>query len=395
MISRIIQISTFLLYFLALPLFVYAQSNTDESISLLFVGDIMGHTPQIRSAEVKKNRLYNYKPCFEYVAPIIRQADLAIGNLEVTLPGEPPYRGYPIFRSPDDLARDLKWAGFDLLVTANNHANDGRKKGVLHTIETLRKLGIHQTGTFNNKKEKALLYPLIVQKKGFKLAFLNYTYSTNNIATTPPTIVNSLNRYSMERDIAKAKKQQPDAIILIVHWGDEYQLIENENQRKLAAWLSEKGVDIIIGAHPHVVQPITTITKNKRTNQQKTLVAYSLGNFISNQDQPHTDGGIMLEIELRKSAATKKTSIHQTRFIPIWRYIQKSSKKDTYQVLPIAAIESTNSRFRLPANDRAAMKSFARTTRNRLRHNGASEKRVTWSEIVGKQRSKKQISFKN
>ena len=278
-----------------------------------------------------------------------------------------------------------------MLVTANNHANDGGKKGVLHTIEVLRNSGIHQTGTFRNKEEKALLYPLIVHNKGFKLAFLNYTYSTNDIATRPPTVVNSLNKYALDRDIQKAKKQQPDAIIAIVHWGEEYQLIESHKQRQLAEWMSKKGVDIIIGAHPHVVQPITTIPNGT----QPTLIAYSLGNFISNQDQPHTDGGIMLEIELRKSTTSKETIVHNTRFIPIWRYIKKGSTKDTYQVLPISAVESTQSRLRLPPQDRAAMRNFARTTRNRLRHHGAVEKRVTWSDIFGKRPTKKQISFKN
>ena len=93
----------------------------------------MGHTPQIHAAEIKKNKTYNYKPSFEYIAPIIRAADLAIGNLEVTLPGRPPYSGYPTFQSPDDLAKDLKWAGFDVLVTANNHSNDSGKRGCLAT----------------------------------------------------------------------------------------------------------------------------------------------------------------------------------------------------------------------------------------------------------------------
>lgn len=358
----------------------------------------MGHTPQIKSAQVKKNQQYDYKPCFEYIAPILRQADLAIGNLEVTLPGKPPYTGYPIFRSPDDLARDLHWAGFDILLTANNHSNDGKKQGLLHTIETLRNAGIHQTGTFKNKKERALFYPLIVNKKGFKLAFLNYTYDTNNIATQPPTIVNRINKYTIQQDLNKAKKLRPDAIIVIMHWGEEYQLIEDQKQKKLAKWLAEQGVDLVIGAHPHVVQPIIEKTSSlPKQPTHKTLIAYSLGNFISNQNIPHTEGGILLEVVLKKptTSTSSKAVFHQARFIPIWRHIQKTRKKNTYRVLPIAVLETAKKfPIQLGKEEQNSMKNFARITRTRLRHNGAIEKRVIWSEILGTQQRAKQFTMK-
>jgi len=393
--STVFLVKTLFL-FCYLPSLLFAQVDTSQQLSLLFVGDIMGHTPQIKSAEIQKNKRYDYKPCFEYIAPILRKADLAIGNLEVTLPGRPPYTGYPIFRSPDDLARDLHWAGFDVLLTANNHSNDGKKQGVIHTIETLRNLGIHQTGTFKNKKEKELFYPLIINKNGFKLAFLNYTYGTNDIPTTPPTIVNKINKYTILQDLNKAKKLQPNAIIVVLHWGYEYQLIENNKQKQLAEWLLSQGADLIIGAHPHVVQPIIekVITPSKQPTQKK-LIAYSLGNFISNQESPHTDGGVMLEVILDKSPSINKAVIHQTRFIPIWRHIQKDYGKITYRVLPIAAMESARySPIRLEVKEEQNMKNFARITRARLRHNGAIEKRVTWSDIFGKHLERKQLTLK-
>lgn len=377
-----------------LPSTLFAQSADEDRLTLLFAGDIMGHGAQIKSAEVRKNREYDYKPCFEFIAPILRKADLAIGNLEVTLPGKPPYSGYPIFRSPDDLARDLKWAGFDVLLTANNHANDGRKNGVLHTIEMLKSVGIHQTGTFKNKTERKLFYPLVIQKNGFKLAFLNYTYGTNNIATRPPTIVNEINTFIIEQDITKAKKSNPDAIIVVLHWGEEYQLIESQRQRKLAKWLAEKGVDLVIGAHPHVVQPIIEQSTNKSAFPT-TLIAYSLGNFISNQNQPHTEGGILLEVELVKSNKQKKATIQQTRFIPIWRHIENKNKQVTYKVLPIAAIETGKYLdIKMPPNELKAMKNFARSTRARLRHNGATEKKVSWSMIFEKGLFNRQVSLR-
>ena len=139
------------------------QSDSISKIDLLFVGDVMGHDLQIKSAEITKNKSYNYEPCFQYLKPIIEKADLAIANLEVTLPGEPPYRGYPQFRSPDELALALRLAGFDMLVTANNHSNDAGKKGVINTIATAKKYGFYQTGTFKNKKERERMKKEIIR----------------------------------------------------------------------------------------------------------------------------------------------------------------------------------------------------------------------------------------
>lgn len=362
-----------------------SQKDSTRHLKLLFTGDIMGHTPQIRAAEIKKNKSYDYKPSFEYIAPIIRAADIAIGNLEVTLPGRPPYTGYPTFKSPDDLAVDLKWAGFDVLVTANNHSNDSGKKGVLHTIETLKNLGFQQTGTFKNKAERDLFYPLILNKNGIKIALLNYTYGTNDIPTTPPTIVNTINWYTIKKDLQKAKKRNPDCIIVMVHWGDEYQLIENKEQRKLADWLANQGVHVVVGAHPHVVQPI--IEKEVKTEENKqvhqSLIAYSLGNFVSNQDKKNTDGGILLEIDIAKNIQQDSTYINDAHFIPVWRYIQKTNQNDIYRILPVAAVEHSKRPFiKLPTEDKMEMLDFLRVTRARLKHNGAKERRITTKDII-------------
>lgn len=362
------------------PLFI---NDTLRTVKLLFVGDVMGHHPQIKSAEVQKNKNYNYKPCFQYLRPIIQQADLAIANLEVTLPGAPPYRGYPIFRSPNDLAKDLKWAGFDILTTANNHANDARDIGLVRTIETLKNLGFHQTGTFKNKKERAIFYPLIINKNGIKLAFLNYTYDTNGIRTIPPTIVNGIYLNTIQKDIEKAKRLKADAIIVLMHWGAEYQLIENKRQRYLADWLVKQGADLVIGAHPHVVQPIEErIINAPNQKPRKVLIAYSLGNFISNQNKKNTDGGIILEVELTKNKQQQKTAISKSRFIPIWRYIQQKNNKTVYRALPISAFESAkNQTLNISKADKIAMKDFARSTRTRLRYKGAKERFIQLDKV--------------
>ncbi len=352
-------------------------ANQDSTIemSMIFVGDIMGHGPQIQSAEIIKNKSYNYSPCFEYISPILQKNDLAIGNLEVTLPGKPPYKGYPRFRSHDDLARDLRLAGFDMLVTSNNHSNDGGRAGVINTIQTLKEWGFYQTGTFKNEVERQMYYPLLVFRNGFKIAFLNYTYGTNGIKTKAPTIVNEIDEAQIQADLEMAKKLQPDFIITLIHWGDEYQLNENKWQQELAKKIFAWGSDLIVGAHPHVVQPIKQMPDGK-------VIAYSLGNFISNQKQPNTDIGLMFEIALRKNIRTGQTALANHHYIPIWRYRKKESDKTTFMTLPVSTFENGNEHLLdMPEKDKKQMAASAKRIRKHLNKYRGVEKRYTIKDL--------------
>jgi poly-gamma-glutamate synthesis protein (capsule biosynthesis protein) len=331
----------------------------------------MGHTPQITSAEKVKNKEYDYSACFQYVKPVLEKADLAIGNLELTLPGKPPYTGYPMFRSPDALAKALKEAGFDVLVTSNNHSNDSRGAGVVQTIETVRELGFQQTGTFKNQRDRDAFYPLMVYKKGFKLAFLNYTYGTNGIPTEAPTIVNLIDTVQIAADLAEAVSRKPHYIIAIMHWGLEYQLTENAEQRKITQFLLKNGADMIIGAHPHVVQPIKKEQIKLGNGQNKeAVVVYSLGNFISNQRQPNTDGGILFQVDLLKTKGSPEVRVGQHGFIPLWRYIHKpATGKATYYALPVSIFERNPDLFKnMASSSRSIMLQFAEKLRKRLNY---------------------------
>jgi len=373
----------FLLFFMGKN--CLAQTTPDETskLDLLFVGDVMGHSPQIKSAKVSEGK-YDYEPCFQYLKPIIQDADLAIANLEVTLPGEPPYKGYPNFRSPNELALALRKSGFDVLVTSNNHSNDAGKNGVIKTIETTKGYGFYQTGTFKKIEDRELLYPLIVYKNDFKLAFLNYTYGTNNIKTQPPTHVNYIEEEAMEKDMEETKKLKPDAIIAIIHWGKEYQLLESKKQNRIAKKLFEQGADLVIGMHPHVVQPIREMEiMDKDSTIKKTLVTYSLGNFISNQTKLNTDGGLMFEITLEKNKTTGKVTLGKHHYIPVWRYIFTGNKKKrTYFAIPISAFENGNEKWlAMDKNNIDAMKAFAKTTRTHLNQFDSSERKIKISEL--------------
>lgn len=387
-------------------LFVLGQLSAQDKLKMIFVGDIMGHGPQIESAAIEANKLYDYSPCFQFLKPLLEQADLAIGNLELTLPGKPPYTGYPTFKSPDELPLALRAAGFDLLVTANNHSNDGGLIGVQNTIKTLEKNGFYQTGTFIDSSHRAALYPLIVYKGNFKLAFLNYTYGTNGIPNHKPSVVNLIDEKAIKADIDAAKAHKPDAIITVVHWGDEYQLAENERQRALAQKMLAWGSTMVIGAHPHVVQPIKNYPLQEANGATRNgLVVYSMGNFISAQTKTYTDIGLMVEIELEKKGSQQsatgnqpaavsneqsamsnpQTMISKVEYIPVYRYIYRpAAGKPVYMTVPVAAFENGEMQAQqpMPEATRAAMKQSADVIRKNLTQHGAIERKVSAKEIT-------------
>lgn len=266
-----------------------------QRITLLFVGDLMQHQAQIDAARTADGT-YDYRDCFSLVREQISEADIAVGNLEVTLGGK-PYRGYPTFSAPDEYLTAIRDAGFDILLTANNHCLDRGKRGLERTLQQLDSLDIPHLGTYRTPEERRQRYPLFITKNGIRLAFLNYTYGTNGIRATSPNVVNYIDREQIRQDILSAKSRLPDAIIACMHWGEEYHSLPNREQRELADWLIRQGVTHVIGSHPHVIQPMELRTVS-RTRQ--SVVAYSLGNFISNMSKTDTDGGLILTLQLEK-----------------------------------------------------------------------------------------------
>ncbi len=342
----------FLLLFIS-GSFVTLVAQDTTRISLLFAGDIMGHDSQIASAYEPAKKAYDYTSCFQFIKPYIESADVAIANLEVTLAG-PPYKGYPQFSSPDNLAMTLKEIGFDALVTANNHSVDRGKRGIERTIVLLDSFNIPHTGTFVDTISKLNDSPLIIEKNGFKLALLNYTYGTNGIPIPKPTIVNLLDTAVMRQDIKKAKELKPDAIIVFTHWGAEYQSLPSKNQKDLAQFCFDLGVQLVIGAHPHVIQPMEW---RKEANQ---FLAYSLGNFVSGQRKRYTDGGALAYLELQKvtySPDSAVTTIDSAGYYLEWVYRSVDASKD-YYILPVGKIESDSISFMKDPASKAASKVF-------------------------------------
>ena len=345
-----------LLIFCLTAIGVNAQDTT--RISLLFAGDVMGHDSQIASAYNATTKTYDYTSCFQFIKPYVESVDVAIANLEVTLAG-PPFKGYPQFSSPDALALTLKDIGFDALVTANNHCVDRGKQGLERTITMLDSFNIAHTGTFVDTVTRMNDSPLIIEKNGFRLALLNYTYGTNGITVPKLNIVNMLDTAIMRLDILNAKELKPDAIIVFTHWGSEYQSLPSKNQKDLTEFCFQQGAQLVIGAHPHVLQPMEW---RKESNQ---FVAYSLGNFVSGQRKRYTDGGAMAYLELQKitySPDSAVTSIDSAGYYLEWVYRSVDVNKD-YYMLPAIKVEKDTISFIKDGTSKAAFKTFVDDSR--------------------------------
>lgn len=267
---------------------------------LLFVGDAMQHQAQLDRAKELGNGDFDYSDCFTLIAPEIQKADYAICNLEVPLGGPPDYSGYPCFSAPDAFAESLQNAGFDLFLTANNHCLDRRDKAARRTLDTLDSLKIDHIGTYKNVLERDSLIPYIKDINGFKIGLLNYTYGTNGIVPVDGVEVALIDLNKIKKEIALSRTAGAEFIIVNMHWGIEYVLIENNIQRALTDSLINYGADMIIGSHPHVVQPFKLI--KKKNENKEILVAYSLGNFISNMKTADTRGGAILWATLTRDS---------------------------------------------------------------------------------------------
>ncbi|AFZ08472.1 Capsule synthesis protein, CapA [Oscillatoria nigro-viridis PCC 7112] len=323
---------------IATPVSAEPKSEIEEA-KLIAVGDIMMHSTQTRSGYDAKKQTYNFDSFFAPVKSILSTGDWVIGNLETPLAGEDAggYTGYPLFNAPAQLADAAKKAGFNILTTANNHALDRGEKGVIRTIANLRDRKIASTGTAESKA--ASDRTLISTKNNISLALLAYTYGTNGIPVPKGKdyLVSLIDEKKIIKDIAKARKQGADIIAISLHFGNEYQRQPNTQQKQLVENLLKAGADIILGSHPHVVQPYKIFKfSGKNGKTRKAVAIYSMGNFISGQNKKYTDLGVIFQVNIRKIFPEKTTEITEVKTHPTWVQSYSLNNKLNYRVLPLA-----------------------------------------------------------
>lgn len=297
------------------------------------VGDLMCHSTQFQYAHVKDDS-FDFNGTFSEVKKYLSDADFTIGNFETVLAGKKKrYSGYPYFNAPDDFLLAIKEAGFDLLVNANNHAIDKGAKGVERTIKKMDELGINYTGIYLSQHDRDSIR--IFNINGIHLAILAYSYSTNGIPLPKGKnyIINLIDYDLIEKDIAQARNKGVDIVLVYFHFGDEYQREPNIYQKDVINNTINAGADIIIGSHPHVVQPVDYFKTNK-ANLDTGFVAYSLGNFISNQRWRYSDAGVILKIKVSKNILTDSVYLSDVSYLPTWVFKGKTKKGREYIILP-------------------------------------------------------------
>lgn len=300
-------------------------ADSISTITINLVGDLMCHLPQTNNAKLS-NGEFDFNPSFEYIKPYLQDADITIGNLETTFAGTTqPYAGYPAFNSPDEYCTAIKNAGFDFLVTANNHSMDTRESGLLRTIEVIKKHGLGYAGTYLNQQDHDSIR--IVKIKGVKLGILNYTYGTNGSypSSDHKYMLNVIDSAGIVDAVKTAKIKGADIVLVFYHMGLENITEPTQAQKDAVRFALEAGASLVIGAHPHMIGPTQKVYS--KTIHDTAFVAYSLGNFLSNQYWRYTDAGVILKLTVQKNYTKKTCSFKDANYLPTWVYRGDGTKK--------------------------------------------------------------------
>ena len=324
-----------------------------KTAELVAVGDIMMHGTQIKSGYNPTTKTYNYDPFFTEVKEILSSGDWIIGNLETTLSGpETGYTGYPLFNAPDSLADAIAKAGFNIISTTNNHSLDRGEKGVLKTLENVKKRGLISVGTAASVEEAEKI--VIVEKNNISMAILAYSYGTNGIPIPKGKnyLVSLIDAKKITEDITKARKSGVDVVTVILHFGSEYQRQPNTTQKTLVKQLVDAGADIILGSHPHVVQPYQVFEQTGKSGKsKKVVVIYSMGNFVSNQREKYRDLGIIFKLNILKNFPNKTIEIKDIQTVPTWVHRYDQNGKYQFRILPIEQVLKSRKDPLLSAGD--------------------------------------------
>ena len=372
---------------------ISAQSSSDISkeqeepklATVLSTGDIMVHSTQLDGARASGGDGYDFSAFFKETAPYLKKADLSIGNLEVTFGGEESgkYSGYPAFNTPDSLADVMKKAGFNFLLTSNNHCYDTGLFGLKRTVQVLQSKGFDYIGTREDTTKELFT---VKNVNGIKIGMADYTYETdtdisgrkalngNIISEEANDLIasfsyNNVDAFYNEAKsvISKMKENGAEFIVFYMHWGNEYKLEANTWQKSIAQELSNMGVDIIIGSHPHVIEPVELI--RSEDGQNTTVCLYSTGNAISNQRQEimvpecptgHTEDGMLFTYTLKKVGG--EVTLEGIDLIPTWVNKYRGGSGYQYTIYPLEKADWGKTKYGLDsAAAKKAINSYERT----------------------------------
>ena len=362
---------------------VSSEQIPETYATVISTGDIMVHSTQLTGAKTSSGE-YDFSAFFKEASPYFKAADLAVANLEVTFGGTESgqYSGYPVFNTPDTLADAIKDSGLNFLVTANNHAYDTGLFGLKRTAQVLKQKGIDFIGTRETTDD---LNFAVKEINGIKIGIANFTYETSGqvagrkylngaiIAEEANDLINSFSYdridefYQDSADmISKMKSDGADYIVFYMHWGNEYKLSPDTWQKTIAQKLSNLGVNMIIGSHPHVIEPVELI--RSEDGESTTVCIYSVGNCVSNQRQEimdscpsgHTEDGVLFSFTLKKDK--DGVTLNSLDLIPTWVNKYKGGSGYQYTIYPLESAEDGSAKYSLDSAAAAkATKSYERT----------------------------------
>ncbi len=306
--------------------------------TILAVGDVMFHVPQVKAAYDSNTQTYDFSDVFRHVKKYIESADIAIANFESVVYGnEIGFSGYPRFNSPVETLSALKDSGFDILNTGNNHTLDQGKQGIINTIDHIQEHGMKNVGTYKSPGENIL----IEEVNEIKIAFLSYCYGYNgleNLLTEEEKsyMISKIDEEKIKNDIIKAKSMEADLISVIIHWGNEYERNPSPYQLELGRKMVEWGANIIFGSHPHVIQKSEMIEYEGKNN----FIIYSMGNFLSNQREStmgnkYAEDGVIVNVHVEKDLVTGDTIITDIDYIPTWVRRYEEGNKRKFEIIPV------------------------------------------------------------
>ena len=324
-----------------------------KEITITCWGDYMNHITQIRQAKATN---YDFTDSFAVIKDIVGKSDLSIVNLETTIAkGTSDMSGYPEFATHENVIKAFKDTGFDVVSTANNHSYDRRLKGIDHTINTIEKYGLKRTGTF---KENESTNPIIVDVKGIKVGFFSYSQMLNGyeklmLNSKRSTAVNLINMEQIQKDVDYLKQNHADVIMCYMHWGEEYSDYPNSYQKNTFKKLSDMGVDLVIGSHPHTIQNADVIENDGK----KSYCVYSMGNLVSDQRESYgqyygVEIGVYSDIKIEKIG--DKTTVKSFENKPYYLDKYTDSVTTRYVVVPVKQV--LNSEINYPRKDKIISK---------------------------------------
>lgn len=356
--------------------------------TIAVTGDILMHLA-VTNSGLQSDGSYNYDSIFQYIAPYVSEADYAVANLETTLAGSDmgyKYSGYPAFNTPDEIVDALKKAGFSALLTANNHCYDTSEYGFLRTVRTVRSKGLTAMGTRGNVSDPVYT---VADINGIKVGMVCYSYegqpdnptagvvymNKNALSSTCGQLINSflgtqLDPFYLEvRGILEQMKRDgAEATVMFIHWGIEYQTAPNAEQQQIAQQLCDMGFDVIVGGHPHVIQPVTLLT-SRLDPDQKTVCLYSTGNAVSNQrikemdlKTGHTEDGMLLQFTFSKYS-DETVYLESADILPCWVDL-RTAPSTQYDIIPLDSTIRDQWQTAFGMTDEAyenAVKSYDRT----------------------------------